>query len=672
MRKGYFTRTIMALAILHTFTPILAAAHETDTLDYLKSLSIEDLLQTEITSVSKKKEPLFSAAAAVTVITEEDIERSGATSIPEALRMVPGLSVASIDGSRYAIGSRGFSELFETKLLVLVDGRSMYNPLYSGVQWNAIDLVMQDVERIEVIRGPGATVWGANAVNGVINIITKKSEDTQGGMVSVTMGNIEQPNAVARYGGELSDDTHYRIYAKGYNREEYEDLDNIETNDGSGSLRAGFRADSDKGDDIFSVQAEVYNTTADANIIWGDLERNYRVIEGEEENKGGHVQGAWQHSFSSTSEVSAQMYYYRYENDREFLAKETRDTVDFEVRHHWRGIDSNDIVWGAGYRWTSDDIEGSELIYFDPSSQDDNLWSAFVQDDIEVINNFLWFTVGSKFEHNDYTGFEVQPSVRLRIQPDEKQVLWGAVSKAVRTPSRADDSIVVNRGGIADADGNINIQRLAGSSSFESEELIAYELGYRIQIRDNLSFDLATFYNDYSELRAIDNQQAYSVSYPVNATIYPSEFANIGEGESYGFELQGSWQPCEKLKLNASYSFIDLDLRYKDSSTGSGANLSSSTYTPKHQAQLRTYWDVYDDVALDSELYYVDELADGEVDAYFRFDLQLSWQATEQLRLSVSGENLFNSGHQEFINNQSNVAASEVPTQYWLKATYRF
>lgn len=670
MRKSYWKKTsaVMAAFVCLGGTS-MSVAQEAATLDYLKSLSIEDLLQTEITSVSKKKESLFSAAAAVTVISQEDIGRSGAANIPEALRMVPGLSVASIDGSRYAIGSRGFSELFETKLQLFIDGRSMYNPLYAGVQWNAIDLVMQDIERIEVIRGPGATVWGANAVNGVINIITKNSEDTQGGLVSVMGGNIEQPNAAARFGGEISPDTYYRVYAKGYNRQEYDGIGR-EANDGSKSGRSGFRVDSDKGDDKFSVQGEVYSVTAEAGTVWRKSSGQYIFLEGDEKNKGGHILGSWSHEFSGTSEVTGQFYYNRYENNREFIADETRDTIDLEIKHHWTSVAAHDIVWGVGYRWTSDDIEGTELLSFDPASQDDSLWSAFVQDDIELVDDFLWFTIGSKFEHNNYTGFEVQPSARLRIKPTEHQVIWTAVSRAVRSPARSEEGLVVNN--VSKSGESTRIERLMGSSSFESETLIAYELGYRIQVTEDLSFDLATFYNDYEDLRVIEARTPYSAVYPADTTVYPSEITNGGEGRSYGFELQSSWQPCDKVKLIASYSYIDLELSYKNGSSKSGGRLLSSRYTPKHQAQLRTYWDIFDDLSLDSELYFVDDLVEGAVDAYFRFDLQLSWQATDDLRLSISGENLFDSGHQEFVDNQSNVAASEIPRQYWLKATYRF
>ena len=272
--KGSFFPSCNFIALSLLICSLAAPCHaqqtsmDSETLDYLKSLSIEDLLKTTVTSVSKKSESLFYTAAATTVITQEDIERTGARSIPEALRMVPGLDVASIDGSRYAIGSRGFNEVFETKLLVLIDGRSMYTPLFSGVNWQTLDTIMEDIERIEVIRGPGATVWGANAVNGVINIITKNSDDAQGTLISATVGNIEQPVVALRHGGRFSNSTSYRVYAKGFNRNNYEHLQGGNANDESRSLRTGFRMDSElSAHDTFSIQSEVYSGEADVEAL---------------------------------------------------------------------------------------------------------------------------------------------------------------------------------------------------------------------------------------------------------------------------------------------------------------------------------------------------------------------------------------------------------------------
>ncbi|MFT5729770.1 MAG: iron complex outermembrane receptor protein [Desulforhopalus sp.] len=654
---------------------VFAVGDEQETLQYLKSLSIEDLLQAEITSVSKKSESLFTAAAAVTVITNEDIERTGARSIPEALRLVPGLAVSSIDGSRYAIGARGFNEYFETKLLVLVDGRSMYTPLYSGVYWNSLDTVMQDIERIEVIRGPGATVWGANAVNGVINIITKNSSDTQGAMVSTSVGSYGQPDISARYGGTLAGQTTYRLYAKGYDRNNFETSTDEDAHDSSSSLRTGFRLDNDLSSrDTFSLQGEVFDGEADAEImLTGYLSPSFiRTIKDTEKYSGGHVLASWDHKFSARSNTTLQMYYDR--TDRyNIVATEVRDTVDIDFKNQLNLWDNHEIVWGAGYRWTQDDLDGSVTTNFIPASEADELWSTFIQDDINLVDDFAWVTVGTKFEHNDYTGFEVQPSIRFRLQPDPKQLIWAAVSRAVRTPSRAESDVAINLGAGVDAQGNVAVQRIEGSDDFDSEILVAYEVGYRWQVKQSLSFDLATYYNDYDQIRTLESKR--NPFYEFGETpvlVIPAVFDNEAEGESYGLEIQSTWQPIDSLKFIGSYSFIDLDLDYKTGSVRAGQTLGSEDYAPTHQFQLRNYWDLQSDLSLNSEFYYVSDLGGGTIDSYIRIDMQLSWQASDNLRLTVGGENLFGPSHQEFFNSQSNIIASQVPRTYWLKAIFWF
>jgi len=671
---GIVVAVSLSTQVVGPGSPALAAS-EGDALQYLKSLSIEDLLQAEITSVSKKTESLFTAAAAVTVITQEDIERSGARSIPEALRMVPGLDVSSIDGSRYAIGARGFNEYFETKLLVLIDGRSMYTPLYSGVYWNSLDMVMQDIDRIEVIKGPGATVWGANAVNGVINIISKNSSDTHGGMASVTVGNFDQPDISVRYGGAIGNNTDYRIYAKGYERSTFDGLVSDDAHDGSSALRTGFRVDRQQSAaDTFSFQGEVYDGEADAEVVLtGYLTSPFvRVTEATETYAGGHLLGLWEHSFSETANTTLQLYYDRSDRDS-IVAEEIRDTIDVDFKNQLQLLGDHDVVWGAGYRWTQDELEGSTTAEFNLASRTDELWSTFIQDDINIVTDFAWVTLGTKLEHNDYTGLEVQPSIRFRLQPDPKQLLWAAVSRAVRTPSRAESDIEINLGTASDDSGNIAVKRLVGSDDFESETLIAYELGYRWQPKQSLSFDLTTFFNDYDEIRSIEPQ--YRPYYDLDGIpvyVIPAEFANEAEGESYGLEIQSSWQPHQSVKFIGSYSYIELELTHTSSSARAGQSFLSEEYAPTHQFQVRNYWDLLPTVSLNSEFYYVSSLGAGEIDAYLRFDTQLSWQALDNLRLTVGAENLFGSSHQEFFNSQSNIVASEVPRTYWMKATCWF
>ncbi len=645
---------------------------EDETLQYLKSLSIEELLQTQITSVSKKSESLFDVAAAVTVITQEDIERAGALSIPEALRLVPGLQVAQLDGSRYAVSSRGFNEYFANKLLVLIDGRSVYTPLFSGVYWNAQDTMMEDIERIEVIRGPGATVWGANAVNGVINIITKNSADTQGGLVSTVVGSHIQPMVSARYGSRLDDNTTFRTYAKGFKRDDYDSTSGGDAHDAWESLRAGFRADRlHTSKDTISLQGELYDNEADGTF---DIPTSGTTLitntEGTEDYSGGHLLATWEHRFTEQSTLDFQLYYDHTKRDQ-VVAEETRDTIDIEFKHHWDPAGAHDIVWGGNYRWTEDDIDGTDYISFDPSSKHDNLWSVFLQDDINIIPNTAWITLGSKFEHNDYSGFEVQPSARFRYKPTERQIIWAAVSRAVRTPSRSDQDIMANLGTATVPPGIPVNLRLEGNDDFDSEELIAYELGYRWQASDTFSLDLATFYNEYNDLRALEPGTPYlDMSTFPPSPVYPTDIENGLEGETYGFELQGTWQATDNLKIFAAYTYIDFDLHYKSPSLA-GNNISEENLTPQQQFQVRSYLDLSHNISLDAELYYVDELEDRGIDDYVRFDMQLSWQANDHLKLSIAAENLFDSDHQEFPERQD-IVPSEIPQQFWVKATYSF
>jgi iron complex outermembrane receptor protein len=665
-------------------TPLNIEDDEIKTLSYLKSLSIEELLQTKVTSVSKKSEHLFSAAAAITVITQEDIEKAGILSIPEALRLVPGLQVAQIDSSRYAISARGFNDFFANKLLVLIDGRSIYTPLFSGVYWNAQDTLIEDIERIEVIRGPGATVWGANAVNGVINIITKSSAETQGGLISTAVGSHLQPLVSTRYGGRLDESTTYRVFAKGLKRADFDSSDGGEANDSWETLRAGIRLDRDQSvSDTISVQAEVYEGSADGTLGISDP-TTFPVtigVEGTEEYEGGHILTNWQHIFSSSSSTDFQMYYDHTYRDQ-VVAEETRDTIDLEFKHHWNPAGAHDIVWGAGYRWTKDDIIDTFVISFDPDSRSDNLWSAFAQDDINLIADTAWITVGSKFEHNAYSGFEIQPSVRFRIQTSPRQIIWTAISRAVRTPARSDhdfESKILTR---VDGTDDFIISNYMGDDALHSEELTAYELGYRRQISNTLSIDIASYYNDYDEIRGVRQYPPFlDLTSSPPTYVLPYIFDNSIEGKAYGIELQGTWQATDNLRITAAYSWMKLDLQYKDPDRRD-TKILELFLSPRQQFQLRSSLDLAHNLSFDAELYYVSSLNSSEIDsylqlnendigAYLRLDLQLGWQIRENLKIYITGENLLDSGHSEFPDS-SQILASEIPRQYWVKATYTF
>ncbi|HSS44518.1 MAG TPA: TonB-dependent receptor, partial [Thermoanaerobaculia bacterium] len=393
----------------------------------LKKLSLEELFEMEVTSVSKKPEKLSETAAAVHVVTDEDIRRSAAPSIPEALRDIPGIEVARVDSRQYAITARGFNGTTANKLLVLMDGRSLYTPLYSGVFWDAQDTLMEDIARIEVIRGPGATVWGANAVNGVINIISKSAEETQGLLVTGGGGNEERAFTGVRYGGKLGADAYFRVYGKYFDRNDSVRPNGQDANDQFQMGQGGFRVDwKPRADQLFTLQSDVYDGSAEQPTA-GDIDL-----------KGGNLLGRWTRHFSANSDLQIQAYYDRTERNIPPIFGEKLDTLDLDVRHRFLPAGGHDVVWGFGYRHTNDKVNNSPALAFLPPNQTRQLATAFVQDEITLVESRLHLTLGSKIEHNDYTGFEYEPSGRLAWTPSKEQTIWAAISRAVRAPSRID------------------------------------------------------------------------------------------------------------------------------------------------------------------------------------------------------------------------------------------
>lgn len=659
----------MVCMVLNIALGSVWASGEDDSLDYLKSLSIEELLQTKVTSVSKKAEQLFDTAAAVFVITQEDIKRTGVRTIPDALRMVPGLQVAHINGSTFAITARGFNEWFSNKLLVLVDGRSVYTPLFSGVNWDLQDTVLEDVDRIEVIRGPGATLWGANAVNGVINIITKLSSDTQGGMVSIGAGNIEQPLAVARYGGKVGKAGTYRVYGKGFKRDRFDSADGGDANDAWQSLRAGFRMDLSMSDsDNLTVQGETYRGKNDLDLrLSGFLTPPFTRESAEElDYRGGHLITTWQHHVSEQSDIELKVYYDWSFRDQ-VVIEEERDTVNIDFKHILRLPPRHEVVWGVGYRWTSDDTERSTNLWMDPADRTDNVWSAFIQDDIMLKTDTVWLTLGSKFEHNDYSDFEIQPNARLRWKATPKHTVWGSISRAVRTPSRSDHDIRVNLTSMDIPPMGLTQLRITGDEGFDSEELIAYEAGVRWQQTENLSFDLAAFYNDYDDLRIVESGTPFLETTPGPPhLVIPQIIKNGMTGATYGLEALTTWKPLSNWKLNLGYAWIDADLNANGNSAEREGEIS-----PEHQVQLRSYLDLPGGVSLDAELYFVDDIKRFAIPDYTRLDLRLGWEPTAAWSLSLNIENALDERHAEFPT-RSGVVATDVPRIFYGLVTYRF
>ena len=570
-----------AWSILAT-VPAPAAENPPGTPDRLASMSMEELLATTVTSVARREESVARSPAAVHVITHEDIRRSGATSVAEALRLAPGLQVARVDAHDWAIGSRGFNELFANKLLVLIDGRSVYTPLFSGVFWDAQDVVLEDVERIEVIRGPGAALWGANAVNGVINVITKKAAATQGWLFSGAAGNELRGAGIIRFGGKIGDSLHYRINGKYFEEEDSQLADSSAAAHDDWRLgRLGFRVDWDatatdsltlQGDLAKSRQDQVYSRFRPAPEFTPYQSATVDTA------SGANVLGRWTHSFASGAETALQTYY-DHTDRRSVVQHEKRDTFDLDLQHRFAWGHWQTIVLGGGYRRTADRIGNSFELEVLPDARASDLFSAFVQDEIALIKKELTLTLGSKFEHNDYTGFELQPSAHLCWTPTERQSVWAAVSRAVRTPSRVEDdihlrsSLAVPRGALfAGAPPFVPpspaiLTAITGNRDFESETLIAYEAGYRAEITAALSFDLALFYNDYDALRGI---AATGTAVDLAAT--PAEIAlsagNFLQGHTYGGELSVNLRVTDWWRLRADWSVLRTELTESQPTVG--------------------------------------------------------------------------------------------------------
>ena len=519
--KLHFLSGIISIGVLATAITLCRADDGSENAhgapDGLTAMSIEDLMEIEVTSVSRKAERLSDASAAVFVITREDIRRSGVTSIPEALRMAPGLEVARIDSSKWAITARGFNGRFANKILVLFDGRTVYSPLFSGVFWDRQDTLLEDIDRIEVIRGSGATLWGANAVNGVINIITKNAGETVGGLVTAGGGNQERGFGSVRYGLKLGEDTTLRLFAKYLDRTPFVDAAGREAADSWHAVRGGFRLDSEPSEkNTLTIQGDIYDGRLGETYTLPLLVPPFsQTFDSRSSNFGANLLSRWKHVFSDTSDMSLQLYYDRTEQTMAILG-EKRDTLDIDFQHRFELGDRQELIWGAGYRFTHDNITNTPTASIQPASLGQDLFSAFVQDSITIVRDKLRLTLGSKFEHNDMTGFEVQPNARLLFTPNERNTLWAAVSRAVRTPSRTENDILLNQLTIPPSTpqnpGPIPVLvEVKGSNTHISEELIAYEVGYRAKPHPRFLLDIAAFYNIYHHLNSISSTGATSL-----------------------------------------------------------------------------------------------------------------------------------------------------------------
>ncbi len=637
----------------------------------LTEMSLDELANIEVTSVSRRGRKLAEVAAAVTVITSEDIRRSGATSIPEALRMVPGLQVARIDANKWAISARGFNDRFANKMLVLIDGRSVYTPLFSGVRWAERDLLLEDIERIEVIRGPGATMWGANAVNGVINIITRPAGDTQGGIASYGIGNEERGFGTLRYGSRLRPSAHYRVYARYFNRNQFRDAAGRGTNDEWDVLRGGFRLDwAASGRDTLTAQGDLYDGREDQTVTILSLTPPFRrLAEDNVKLNGGHMLGRWTRATGDDSDISLQFYYDRTERST-LPFGERRQTLDVEFQHRLVPLERHDLLWGVGSRISRDRTSGSLIVAFEPARETDRLFSAFVQDEIAVIPGRLGLSVGTKIEQGERGGWVAQPGIQLAWTPNPRRTAWASVARAVRTPSRADHGIRVGLAVFPGTGGLPNVLTLSGSPEFRAETLLAYQLGYRAQPSRRFSFDVATFYNIYNDLGTTEPGAPFFQSSPARRLVIPLISQNLMKGETYGVEASAQWAPTSRWRLSADYAWLSMQLHRDPSSQDGEAELAEGD-NPQHQFHVRSCLDLPGRLQWDTAAYYVDRLPHLGIPSYARLDTRLGWRPTSNLEVSLGLQNLLDNRHPEFLSTSS-ALHSEIGRSAYGKVTWRF
>ena len=674
-RHRSFNRAACLYVLLLMMFGIPGWAQERATVDLSKA-SLEDLMNVRVTSVSKKEEKLSHVPAAIFVITQEEIRRSGATNIPDLLRMVPGLDVAQINANTWAVSARGFNGQIANKMLVMIDGRTVYDPSFSGVFWDSQDVVLEDIDRIEVIRGPGAAMWGTNAVNGVINIITKSSKDTQGVLLTGGGGNVEQGFGTAQYGGKIGKDATYRIFGNSFNRAGFLNRAGLEAADGWRMNHGGFRADWEvSARDSLTLEGDLYGGVKGQPYPLGyALQPPYSTpaFTSIMDFSGGNVLGRWTRKVRPGSEMSLQMYFDRISR-ADVLAPELRSTFDVDFQHHLVLGSRHDVVWGFGYRNNRDHMSPNPTVSFMPAAFSSSIENAFFQDEINLVKDRLWLTVGTKVEHNYYTGFEVEPSVRLLWTPGKRHTFWTAFSKANQTPARSDENIRFNIAAFRISDTQTVPLSFFGKSGLDSEELKAYEFGYRFEPNESISLDITSFYNVYDRLRNIEPGTPFlEPAPPPPHLVIPLEYAGKAYGSTHGTEALLGWKVMTFWTLQGGYTWFVSSIRLNPSSLDTLTAAEINNEAPRNQFQIRSYLDLPHRFTLDTSLYRVGRLATGSIPAYTRVDIRLGWRPNKWTELSVVGQNLLDPRHPEFQNLFQTVVTTQVQRSVYGKVTWRF
>jgi len=647
----------------------------------LSMLSLDELLDLEVVSVAKVPGKVIKTPAAITVITGEDLRRSGAQSIPEALRMVPGMHVYQIDANKWAVSARGFSSRFANKMLVLIDGRTVYSTLFSGVFWDVQDVMMEDIDRIEVIRGPGGTLWGANAVNGIVNIITKDSADTQGGLVALRAQTGPDEEVSARYGGWLNEKTSYRVYGKFFDRENFDKPAGGDAADDWHQGRGGFRMDMNvSATNKLTLQGDIYDGKSGEAVKYVSPTPPFLTFAATDAPvAGGNLLGRWNRIFSRRSEITFQAYYDHIERD-EFFVDETLDTVDLDFQHRLDVSGSLEILYGLGYRYTRSDTAGKETIpgiysyAMNPQVRKNDLFSGFLQGRLKFADARGELTLGSKVEHNDYTGFEWQPSARILWSISDDHSVWAAISRSVRTPSRLERDGQINIGSMAPPiNGLMTFIRLVGNDGLESEKVYSYETGYRGRMSEDLFIDISLYYNKYNDLIAgIPGGAPFpEFSSTGGRLILPVRVEGARDAETYGAEISCSWSLTDWWRLMGGYTWFHLHTLEIGNSLEARQGFEEDQNA--HQLfSLTSYMDLPHNFEMNTTLYAVGSLDGLKIGSHTRVDLNISWHPLEKVTVVAGVNNLFDDSHQEFNDTMDGILASDIPRIFYSKLTMTF
>jgi iron complex outermembrane recepter protein len=639
----------------------------------LTQTSVEDLLNVEVTSVSKKEQKLSQTAAAVFVISAEDIARSGARNIPDLLRMVPGMDVAQINQNSWAIAARGFNALYSSELLVTVDGRIVYAPSFGGVEWDVVDMPLEDIERIEVIRGSAGSIWGANAVNGIVNIITKKAADTHGGIVVADGGSDSQADGLAQYGGTIGRSTDYRVYAKYSNQGELNLPNETEGGDGWHSERGGFRIDSNlSAKDSLSIQGSIYQGVEGSPVTFLPSIASSRINAQELiPLSGGFLQAAYHHTYSESSDATLQVSYDQgYRGDE---LNENRGTIriDFQQRNAWGKRQT--FVWGFDFANSDSHTTGQLMFLLNPPNRDFSMGSGFVQDEIAIVQDKLYLTVGTKVEDEYFNGVAVMPTARVAWMPEPHHTLWAAASRSLRTPAERDASSRINVGEIGQSNGLPVVLAIFGNPDILNEAEVNWDAGYRATIGKRLSYDLSVFYDhDTNQETAEPGTPFMEVNPAPMHLVVPLVYENLMYGEAHGIEAFATWEISDRWTLSPGAAFEEIHMHLDPQSQDTSSVADAQGSSPDLSVQLRSHVILPRRLGWDTSVYYVGRLTSPAVPPYTRLDTGLTWNWSDNVSISAFGQNLLKQEHLEFVDENRSEESTLMRRGAYAKLTFTF